>query len=53
VAFDAAQPQKPESRANIKFENNPNDGFNYCVNVIVTFIRPICGGSFVWMSSFF
>jgi hypothetical protein len=28
VAFDAAQPQKPESRANIKIENNYNDGFN-------------------------
>jgi len=28
VAFDAIQPQKPERHANIKFENNPNDGFN-------------------------
>jgi hypothetical protein len=30
-AYDAAQPQKPENRANIKFENNSNDGFNYWI----------------------
>jgi hypothetical protein len=28
VAFDANQPQKPEIRANIKLENNSNDGCN-------------------------
>jgi hypothetical protein len=32
------KPQKPECRANIKFENNSNDGFNYRLYVIMTVI---------------
>jgi hypothetical protein len=48
VAFDAAQPQKPESRANIKFENNPNDGFNYFESVNIRLLAP-CAKAVIFM----
>ncbi|SIR46190.1 hypothetical protein, partial [Pontibacter lucknowensis] len=31
IACDSSPPVKPESFAILKFENNPNDGFNYSI----------------------
>jgi hypothetical protein len=50
VAFDAAQPQKPENRANIKIENNPNDGFNYFESVNIRLLA-LCAKEFVLVLS--
>jgi hypothetical protein len=52
VAFDATQPQKPENRANIKFENNSNDGFNYFESVNIRLLTLCAKVVLLFLDSF-